>query len=188
MRVLSYDFVSCLEGARCHHAGWALRRLSREHSTEQAGVRGAPPSASSRSWETQGTAVHCSNRRFSFFFFCFSPMETVNHISALPVVYISHDSYQGGLPLLAQTHQPSEDTGQLFCARASPCEPRIRCFHSVGFFHLQLAEEGVPQSEGGGSESKARMSCSEVRRCPFLEKSHSEVLSSCLLLMPSLLK
>lgn len=47
----------------------------------------------------------------SDFFFFFSPMETLNHVSAFPVMYIGHDSFQGGLPLPAQTHQPTKDAG-----------------------------------------------------------------------------
>lgn len=34
VRVLSYDFFSCLEGARCHHGGWgACRAVTRAQST-----------------------------------------------------------------------------------------------------------------------------------------------------------
>lgn len=85
-------------------------RLSRERGTEEAGVGGAPPSASSRSGKLGGQLFTAPTDGSDFFFF-FSPMETLNHVSAFPVMYIGHDSYQGGLPLPAQTHQPTKDAG-----------------------------------------------------------------------------
>lgn len=60
-------------------------------SSEAAGVGGAHPRWQPlRAGKLGGTAVYRSNRCFSFFFF--SSMETLNHISAFPVIYISHDS------------------------------------------------------------------------------------------------
>lgn len=97
-----------------------------------------------------GTAVYSSSRCFSFFFFFFSPTETLNHVSAYPVIYIGRDSYQGGLQLPAQTHQP----GHLFPTKSCPWEPQMRRFRSVGrVFHLWPEEEGFPRPEWSRVES-----------------------------------
>lgn len=71
VRVLSYDFFSCLEGARCHHGGWgACRAVTRAQSTEAAGVGGAPPwAASSQSRETWGDSCLRLQQMFLIFFF-----------------------------------------------------------------------------------------------------------------------
>lgn len=134
VRVLSYHLFSCLEGARCHHAGWgtaeAVTRAPR-HGRGRCGRREPHPRHPLAAGKLGGTAVYCSNRCFSFFFF-FSPMETLNHVSAFPVIYIGHDSYQGGLPRSAQTHQPTKDAGHLFVTRSCPWDPRIRCFYAIG--------------------------------------------------------
>ena len=124
VRVLSYDFSSCLEGACCHHAGWGPGRPCHE-STEAAGVGGAPPSlASFQSRETWGDSCLPLQQMFLIlFYFFFSSMETLNHVSSFPVIYISHDSYQGSLTFPAQSHQLTKDAGHLFSTTPCPWEP-----------------------------------------------------------------
>nr|XP_058904519.1 arylsulfatase G isoform X1 [Kogia breviceps] len=43
-----------------------------------------------------------------------SSMETLNHVSAFPVMCIGHDSYRGGLTFPAQSHRLAKGAGHLF--------------------------------------------------------------------------
>lgn len=133
---------------------------------------GAPPSGeSSQGQETWGDGCLQLQQMFLIFFF-FSPMETLNHVSAYPVIYIGHDSYQGGLQLPAQTHQP----GHLFPTKSCPWEPQMKCFRSVGrVFHLWPEEEGFPRPERSrvesGKDTIRRLGCT-----PFW-RNHTELSS-----------
>lgn len=77
-----------------------------------------------------------------FFFSC--PMETLNQRSAFPVMYIGHDSYQGGLPLPAQTHPPPQDAGHWFPTKPCPGDPRCRYFQTVGIRPAGTCRGGGP--------------------------------------------
>lgn len=117
---------------------------------------------SSRGQETWGDSCLQLQQMF-LIFFSFSPMETLNRVSAYPVIYIGRDSYQGGLQLLAQTHQP----GHLFPTKSCPWEPQMRCFRSVGqVFHLWPEEGGFPWPKWSRVES-GEDTIQRLGRTPF---------------------
>lgn len=175
MRVLSYYFFSCLEGACCHHAGWGTAEVvtrAPEHGRSRCGRSPSLGGILSGSGNLGGQLFTAPTDVSHFFFFFFSPMETLNHVSAYPVIYIGHDSYQGGLQLPAQTHQP----GHLFPTKSCPWEPQMKCFRSAGrVFHLWPEEEGFPRPEWSrvesGKDTIRRLGCT-----PFW-RNHTELSS-----------
>lgn len=69
------------------------RRRDRGHcheSSEAAGVGGEPPSLAATQGRETGGQLFTAPTDVSHFFF--SSMETLNHISAFPAIYIGHDS------------------------------------------------------------------------------------------------
>lgn len=88
VRVLSYDPLPVWPGPAVITPPGS-RALSRELGSSRCW--GGPPSlAAAQGWETWGDS--CLPLQQMFLIFFFSSMETLNHISAFPVIYISHDS------------------------------------------------------------------------------------------------